>query len=175
MTEGGGCFSLGFINNKYGLIFTKLFTERKRWQLRRRLHGNCKEVINKAWNGDIWKWYSQRNEWFNKILFHGLFYTGSIKKRDASHHAGPHNYDGWVPLLSGQNADLTFRWRENAFTLCSVWTSMKLNKASLIFWHRKVRCFCLKPKCSHWELEECWALFSLKPPGCCGETLLKSK
>lgn len=57
-----GDFSCGFINNKYGLIFTKLFRGRKEWQLRHRLHGNCKEVINKAWSADIWKCDSQGNE-----------------------------------------------------------------------------------------------------------------
>lgn len=85
MTEGEGGFSLGFINNKYGLIFTKLFTERKRWQLRRPLHGNCKEVINKAWNGDRWKWYSQRNERDLTNYYPRLYSTqGQLKKKKMS-------------------------------------------------------------------------------------------
>lgn len=102
-----GVFSCGFINNKYGLIFTKLFRGRKGWQLRRRLHGNCKEVINKAWSGDIWKCDSQGNENNLTKYYPSPYLTqGQLKKRCQSWRTAR-----WALKL--QSLAFPFVWQES--------------------------------------------------------------
>lgn len=138
-------FSCGFINNKYGLIFTKLFRRRKGWQLRRRLHGNCKEVINKAWSGDIWKCDSRRNENNLTKYYPGLCLTQGQLKKEMSVAV-----DGMPGLkitiarvlfcLAGESRS-GVQVEENVFiltqTMCWVWMNIKRNKINLIICHGK--------------------------------------
>lgn len=169
-----GFFSCGFINNKYGLIFTKLFRGRKGWQLRRCLHGNCKKVINKAWSGDIWKCDSRGNENNLTKYYPSPYLTwGQLKKRRQSWWTAC-----WVLKL--QSLAFTFVWLEsgsnpqvegNVFiltrTMCLVWMNIKPNKIKLITSHKR-RHFSHETNCEP-DVEECKLCFVSQPSNAVGK------
>lgn len=171
--------SCGFINNKYGVIFTKLFRGRKGWQLRRHLHGNCKKVINKAWSRDLWKYDSEGNENNLTKYYPSPYLTwGQLKKRCQL---------WWTACwaLKLQLLAFSFVWleagsniqvEENVFmptqTMCLVWMNIKLNKINLITYHQKRWHFSLRSKLGT-EWGRSWGmgvLFCFKTTRCCGKT-----
>lgn len=146
------------------MIFTKLFRGRKGWQLRRRLHGNCKEVINKAWSGDIWKCDSQGNENNLTKYYPSPYLTrGQLKKRCQSWWTACWALKLWslafVCLESGSNVQV----EENVFlltqTMCLVWMNIKLNKINLIIHHGRRRHFSLKSKLGKKTWAKSWGMW----------------
>lgn len=166
--------SCGFINNKYGLIFTKLFRGRKGWQLRRRLHGNCKKVINKAWSRDLWKYHSEGNENNLTKYYPSPYLTrGQLKKRCQLWWTACWALKLQLPAFSfvWLEAGSNIQVEENVFmqtqTMCLVWMNIKRNKINLITHTRKDDISLPEVNLvqNEVEAEECEFCLASKPPG----------